>query len=456
MTYDLVIRDAKVVDGSGTPAYAADVAVQGGRIAEIGRVSDDARRTINADGRVVAPGFIDHHTHLDAQLLWDSSALPSPEHGVTTVITGNCGLSLMPAKPGDGSALIGTFVRVEGIPRHILETVEWRWSTVAEYFGALEPGLGVNVASMIGHNALRQYVMSDDATEREATPEEIEAMKDLLRQGIADGAMGYTINRNLGHFRDDGKPLPSRMASDEEMLGLASVLSEFNTAIVQHSNMGAHTLDDIDWFARLGRASGRPVLWSSINWLAKRPDFHREQFEYVDRYFREGLRLYGNTNIHLGRIKDEAAIAEIICHPYTNVGMSDAGAHVDRTGSQGIATELLGYWVREKGRVSLEQAVNVLTFKVASIFGFKDRGLVWRDWAADLVVFDPDTIGAEESVKVGDYPGGFERLVQHASGVDYTIINGEVLIEHGEHTGARSGRVIRNSWAEAHAVAAHP
>jgi N-acyl-D-aspartate/D-glutamate deacylase len=453
MTYDLIIKDARVVDGTGSPAYAADVAVQDGRIAEIGRVTESAQRTINADGRVVAPGFIDHHTHLDAQLLWDASATPSPEHGVTTVITGNCGLSLMPAKPGDGSALIGTFVRVEGIPRHILETLEWRWSTVGEYFDVLEPELGVNVASMIGHNALRQYVMGDDATEREASPEEIEAMKDLLRQGIADGAIGYTINRNLGHFRDDGKPLPSRMASNDEMLALASVLSEFNTAIVQHSNMGAHTLDDIDWFAQLGRVSGRPVLWSSINWLANRPDFHREQFEYVDRYFREGLRLYGNTNIHLARIKDQEAYAEIIRHPYSNVGMSDAGAHVDRTGSQGIATELLGYWVRETGLVSLEQAVNVLTFKVASIFGFKDRGLIWRDWAADLVIFDPDTVGPQESEKVGDYPDGFERQVQHARGVDYTIVNGEVLIDHGEHTGAHSGRVIRNSWAEAHAAA---
>jgi N-acyl-D-aspartate/D-glutamate deacylase len=357
----------------------------------------------------------------------------------------------MPARTGDGSALIGTFVRVEGIPRHILESIEWRWNTVAEYFNALEPGLGVNVACMVGHNALRQYVMGDDATEREATPEEIEGMKALLRQGVADGAIGYTINRNLGHFRDDGKPLPSRMASPEEMLALASVLSEFNTAVVQHSNMGAHTLDDIDWFASLGRASGRPVLWSSVNWLAKRPDFHREQLEYVEQYIREGLRLYGNTNIHLARIKDEQAYADIIRHPYTNVGMSDAGAHVDRTGSQGIATELLGYWVREKGLVPLEEAINVLTFKVASIFGFKDRGLVWPGWAADLVVFDPDTIAPEPPEKAPDYPGGFERIVQHASGVNYTIVNGEVLIDHGEYTGARPGHVIRNSWAEAHA-----
>jgi len=292
--------------------------------------------------------------------------------------------------------------------------------------------------------------MGVEAADREATSEEIDAMKELLRQAIADGAMGYTINRNRGHFRDDGKPLPSRLASDDEIVALAGVLSEFNTAIVQHSNMGAHTLDDIDWFARLGRASGRPVLWSSVNWLANLPEFWQEQLEYVEPYIREGLRLYGNTNIHLARMKDEEAYAAIICHPYTNVGMSDAGAHVDRTGSQGIPTEVLGYWVREKGLVTLEQAVNVLSFKVASIFGFKDRGLVWPGWAADLVIFDPDTIGPEPSMKAGDYPGGFERMVQHASGVDYTIVNGEVLIDHGEHTGAHSGTVIRNSWAETH------
>src|SRR5438067_13660308 len=153
MAYDLLIKDARVGDGSGRPAYAADVAVQDGRIAAIGRIAESAHRTIAADGLVLAPGFIDQHTHLDAHLLWDPAALPLPEHGVTTVVTGNCGLSLMPAVPGQESDLIGNFVRVEGIPRDILSSVEWRWMSTAEYLGVLGERLGVNVASMVGHNA---------------------------------------------------------------------------------------------------------------------------------------------------------------------------------------------------------------------------------------------------------------------------------------------------------------
>lgn len=567
MPYDLVIKDAKVVDGSGMPAYSADVAVQDGRIAEIGRVKDGGRKTIKADGLALSPGFIDHHTHLDAQLLWDGLGRSSPEHGVTTVITGNCGLSLMPAKPGDESALIGTFVRVEAIPREILESVDWSWHSVAEYFEALGKRLGINVGSMVGHNALRQYVMGDDATEREATPDEIAAMQKALRQAIEEGAIGYTINRNQGHYRDDGKPLPSRMASEEEMLALASVLSEVNAGIVQHSNMGAHKVENIDWYARLAQAARRPILWSSVNWRYDAPDLWREQLDYVEKYVQGGLRMYGNTNIRptanrftlrntqgwdmyptwktvfsapieerrrsladsgkreamrreldeilprpgepgffnkrwdlikvmkttldenkgleqrsleeIARLRgarhpmdvmfdiglqedlntlflrteaqDDEVVASIIKSPYTNVGMSDAGAHVAFDAGFGISGLVLGYWVRQKGMLTLEQAVNLLSFKVASIFGLKDRGLVWPGWAADLALFDPDTVEALESVEASDYPGGFTRMVQHARGVHYTIVNGEVLLEQGEHTGAYPGRVIRNARAEAKA-----
>ena len=133
MAYDLLIKDALVIDGSGMPAYTAAVAIQAGRIAAIGGIQGPARRTIRAEGMVLAPGFIDQHTHMDAHLLWDPVALPLPEHGVTTVITGNCGLSLMPARPGDESAVIGTFARVEAIPRSLLEGLDWRWSSTKEY-----------------------------------------------------------------------------------------------------------------------------------------------------------------------------------------------------------------------------------------------------------------------------------------------------------------------------------
>jgi N-acyl-D-aspartate/D-glutamate deacylase len=556
MAYDLVIKGAKVVDGSGLPAYMADVAVQDGRIAEIGRVNDSARRTIDADGLVLAPGFIDHHTHLDAHLLWDPVALSSPEHGVTSVVTGNCGLSLMPARPGDESALIGTFVRVEAIPREILESVEWRWKSTADYLAAVGQRLGVNAACMVGHNAVRQFVMGDDAAEREATADEIAAMQDVLRQSMREGAAGLTFNRNRSHFRDDGKPLPSRLAAEDEMIGLASVLSEFNAGVIQHSNMGAHTVENIDWFARLGRASGRPILWSSVNWRPDAPDLWRDQLAHVEGYFEEGLRLYGNTNIIptsnrftmrnaqvfdaystwrsimtrplperkaalanpalrpalrdeivndsrpvgtpgarvrwdlvkvvkaqlpgnkalegktitdvsksrgvdpldlflnlaleedletvfvRSEVPDDDVVAGIIRSPYTNIGMSDAGAHVAFTAGYGVTSLVLGYWVRERQLLSLEEAVHRLSFKVASIFGIKDRGLVWPGWCADLVLLDPDEVEALEPEEEADYPGGFPRMVQHARGVHATIVNGEVLVENGAHTGAYPGRVL--------------
>ena len=557
MPYDLLIKNARVVDGSGLPGYSADVAVKDGRIAEAGRITESAKRTINAAGLTLTPGFIDHHTHLDAQLLWDPVALSSPEHGVTSVITGNCGLSLMPAKVGDESALIGTFVRVEAIPRHILESVDWRWRSTKDYLGLLDGHLGVNAGCMVGHNAVRQYVMADDATERAATAEEIEEMRKVLRRALEEGAMGYTINRNRGHYRDDGKPLPSRMASEDEMLGLASEMSGFRRGVVQHSNMGAHKVENIDWFARLGTAAARPVLWSSVNWRPDAPDLQTQQLAHVEKYFQQGLRLYGNTNIiptstrftmknaqvfdaypswrevmslpveerrsaladtarrpamraeiadnsrpagtpgarnnwenvrvirsqtkalegmtvlDLTKVNgtkdpldafldlslkegldtvfvrtdppDDDVVAEIIQSPYTNIGMSDAGAHVAFLAGYGVSSLVLGYWVRQRKLLTIEDAVRRLTFKVASIFGLEDRGLVWPGFAADLALFDPDPIEALEPEEEPDYPGGFTRMVQHAKGVHYTIVNGEVLMEGGKHTGALPGRVLRNS-----------
>ncbi len=554
MALDLLIKNARVVDGSGMPAYAADVAVQDGRIATIGRVREEAKRTIDADGLVLAPGFIDQHTHMDAHLLWDPAALPLPEHGVTSLVTGNCGLSLMPALPGHESALIGNFVRVEAMPRALLETLDWRWNSTADYLGLLDQRLGVNVACIVGHNAIRQCVMGEDATERAATSEEIAAMCELMRQAMREGAIGYSMNRNPAHFREDGKPLPSRVATEDELLQVAGVLSEFSAGVVQHSSMGGRRVEDIDWIARLGEASGRPVIWTGVTFNRDDPDRWRRQLEYLEPYFQQGLRLYGNTNIvpfanrfslrnvqffdvlptgisvmgqpleerrrsladpevraalraemddvfmtrvkrlkvlrtrlpqnqglqgktaeevaHLRGAPDaldamldlsleedldtmflsatpiEDAMGEIVRSPYTIVGQSDAGAHVQFLSNFGVCTTLLGHYVRERRLLRLEEAVRELTFNVASIFGIRDRGLVWPGWAADLVLFDPDTVDAEDVEEANDYPAGFKRVLQHARGVHYTIVNGEVLVENGDFTGAYPGRVIRNAYAE--------
>ncbi len=554
MAYDLLIKNARVVDGSGMPGYAADVAVQDGRIATIGRVREPAKRTIDADGLVLAPGFIDQHTHMDAHLLWDAAALPLPEHGVTSLVTGNCGLSLMPALPGHESALIGNFVRVEAMPRPLLETLDWRWNSTAEYLDLLDQRLGVNVACLVGHNAIRQCVLGDEAGEREATSDEIERMCDLMRQAMRDGAIGWSVNRNPGHFREDGKPLPSRIATEDELLRVVGVLTEFGAGVIQHSATGSRQVKDIDWIARLGEASGRPVVWSGVAFNRDQPDRWREQLDYLDGFFRQGLRLFGNTNIvpfanrftlrnsqffdilpsgmmlmglpleerrhalaspevrstlraemdpvfmtRVARLrvlqtrlpqngalqgKNGAALArirgakdaldamldlaleedldtmfissapiedpmgEIVRSPYTIVGQSDAGAHVQYLSNFGVCTTLLGHYVRERQLMSLEAAVRELTFNVASIFGIKDRGLVWPGWAADLVLFDPDTVESQDVEEANDYPGGLTRVLQHARGVHYTIVNGEVLIDNGAFTGMYPGNVIRNAYAE--------
>jgi N-acyl-D-amino-acid deacylase len=553
VAFDLLISDARVIDGSGMPAYAADVAVQDGRIAAIGRISEPARRTIHADGLVLAPGFIDQHTHMDAHLLWDPAALPLPEHGVTSLVTGNCGLSLMPSRPGHESALIGNFVRVEAIPREILESVDWRWTSTADYLGILDERLGVNVACLVGHNAIRQCVMGDEATEREATPDEIGAMRELLREAMREGAIGFSTNRNPGHFREDGKPLPSRMASTDELLQLVAVLGECNAGIVQHSSPGDRRMEYFDWIPQLGAAARRPVIYSSINYNPDQPNQWREQLAHLEPHLQQGLRLFGNTNIvpfanrfsfrngqlldilpsgrtmmalplemrrqwiadpaFRAKLRDEMdpafvarvarlkvlephlpqnlslqgqtaaqlaqlhgaadpldavfdlaleedlhtvflsaipvddAMGEIVRHPHTIVGQSDAGAHVQYLSNFGVCTTLLGEYVRERQLLSLEAAVRELTFNVASIFGIRDRGLVWPGWKADLVLFDPDTVESQVVEEADDYPGGFRRILQHARGMHYTIVNGEVLVDHGAHTGAYPGQVIRNTFA---------
>ncbi|HMA80049.1 MAG TPA: amidohydrolase family protein, partial [Candidatus Binatia bacterium] len=170
--YDLLLKNGRIYDGSGMPGYNGNLAVQDGKIVEMGRVNGGAKRTLNLDGLSVAPGFIDPHTHLDAQLFWDPLGTSSCFHGVTSVVVGNCGLSLAPAKPEDRDAVIKSFVRVEAISRRVLEEgIQWKWTSTGEYLSALGTRLGVNAAALVGHIAVRHYVMGEDAVERQAAPE---------------------------------------------------------------------------------------------------------------------------------------------------------------------------------------------------------------------------------------------------------------------------------------------
>jgi N-acyl-D-amino-acid deacylase len=223
--FDLLIKGGRIYDGSGMPSFTGDVGLAGGKIAAVGRLKGRAKRVLNVEGLAVTPGFIDPHTHLDAQLLWDPLGTSSCFHGVTSSVVGNCGLSLAPCKPEGRDAVIKSFVRVEAISRRVLEEgIDWKWVSTGEYLDTLDFRLGINVAALIGHIAVRHYVMGEDAVEREARSEEIAQMRQLVRKGMAAGAVGFSTNQNPRHMREDGKPVASRVASDQEVLALLEVL----------------------------------------------------------------------------------------------------------------------------------------------------------------------------------------------------------------------------------------
>ncbi len=261
--FDLVIKGARVVDGTGLPAYVSDVGVKGDRIAKIGRIDSASSRTIDGDGVVLTPGFIDIHTHDDVQLDWDPIVTPSCWHGITTVLAGNCGFTLAPAKPEDVDWLAGMLSRVEGMSRAALaEGLKFTGGGHGDYWGRFEGKVGVNVASYVGHCAVRRYVMGDDASEREATPEEIEQMKELVREAMREGAIGFSTSQLDLHVGEDGREVPSNHASADEVVALAGVLSEFDRGaveIIPRSFGRGYDDADRDLMVRIHEASGRPV-----------------------------------------------------------------------------------------------------------------------------------------------------------------------------------------------------
>lgn len=273
MTLDLVIRGGTVVDGTGLPGYLADVAVRQGRIVKIGRVLEPAARTIDASGLTVTPGFIDVHTHYDVQLDWDPLATPSSWHGTTTVIAGNCGFTLAPAKPADVDWLAGMLSRVEGMSRRALgEGLRFGGGTFGDYWRRFDGRLGINVGSYVGHCAVRRWAMGDDASSRQATADEIAAMQDLVRHAMRDGALGFSTSQLSIHVGEDGREVPSNHASREEILALASVLAEFERGaleIIPRSFASGYDDADRQLVLDMYRVSGRPV---ELNILLPTPD----------------------------------------------------------------------------------------------------------------------------------------------------------------------------------------
>ncbi len=296
MAHDLVIRGGVIVDGTGAPGRPGDVAVSGGRLAEVGRVSGRGAREVDVGGLVVAPGFIDPHTHYDAQLTWDPAASCTSWHGVTTIVTGNCGFTMAPCRPEDRLTLMRMLEYVEGMSLLAMQKgMQWDFESFREYLDALDrKPLWVNVAPLIGHSAVRQYVMGDAAWERAATPDELERMGDEVRRAMADGAVGFSSTTNRNHIGDRGRPVPSRVGTDAELDYLVGAMGATGRGIVELTIGGtrADRVAEVDRFMELARASGRPVTMVSVRHNPSRPDEHRQILARVEAAWREGLHLH--------------------------------------------------------------------------------------------------------------------------------------------------------------------
>jgi N-acyl-D-aspartate/D-glutamate deacylase len=559
MAYDLLIKNGRIIDGTGAPGYEGSVAVTDGMIAAVGEADGGAARTIDAHGMAVTPGFIDNHCHFDAQATWDPLCTYSCYHGVTTVIFGNCSLALAPAREEDQYFLMQMLSRIEAIPLEALQAgLKWTWGSIAGYMDALDQRLGINAGVLIGHSAVRRYTMGEASQEREATGAEIEEMKGIIRDGLKAGALGLSFNRNPAHFDMHGRPVPGIVAPMEELYTLAEALREVGTGVIQS---GASYNQEIKerYCTRLSEISGRHVVYNQISHRWSAPNHWREHLAVVEERLREGSQAYplinprpGNnrftlrnaqtfdrlpawqplmmrspeekmaafrdaevrrrlhadavegvgipfdafsrrwdkvwvTDVALDKNRglvgksveeiaqeqgkdvldafldlaleedlntefalnqtggDDDAMAALLSHPSTVIGLSDGGAHVIFDAGYGYSTLLLGHWVREKHALPLEQAVHKLTAAQASLFGLEDRGVLRPGMAADIVVFDPETVAPEPAEMVSDLPGGGRRLNQLSRGIEYTVVNGQVLLEGNEHTGAYPGRVLRNS-----------
>ena len=299
--YDLLIQGGLMVDGTGTPGVATDVAVVDGRIAAIGDLAGSgATEVIDATGKVVCPGFVDPHTHYDAQLFWDPYATPSCQHGITSVVMGNCGFSIAPlGDDSDAEYLAAMLVRVEGMsPAALAEGVDWNWRSFGDFLGRFEGKLGVNVAGMVGHSALRRVVMKDDAVRREATAGELVQMQRILAQSLEAGGLGFSTSRSFTHSDGDGRPVPSRTAAVDEVVALCGVCAEYpGTTLewVADGCMNGFTDDEVDLMTHMSLAARRPVNWNVLTIDSARPDDYRNQLAACDRVAEAGGRAVALT-----------------------------------------------------------------------------------------------------------------------------------------------------------------
>jgi len=553
-----VIRGGTVVDGSGSPGYVADVAVEDGRITEIGQdlVGDEI---IDADGCIVAPGFIDIHTHYDAQVFWDPALTPSCFHGVTTVVAGNCGFSIAPVRPGDQELIARTMEKVEDMdPATLIEGVPWDFETFPEYLASVaRRGPMLNFAAYIGHTAVRVYAMGNEAVGRAARPDEIAAMATIVREAMDAGAAGFATSFAVTHRGADGQPIPSRWAERDEIKALCVAVAEsgrgvcginggenlsfsdsydlqlevgvpFTYTAVLTTPGGAHIkaaeINRAGWARGAEvwpQVSCRPLSFSmtmsepftlNINpvFAELMPKSTAERMAaYADTDFRDRVRESWTAGRSLAPRWDSYEIMESTAHPelvgtrlmaiadstgadpldvlldltvgeaepkhmrvkavlanddpvgitmllreeHTTLGLSDAGAHVGQLCDAPLPTDLLGRWVRDRQTIPMEAAIRKLSGLQADIFNFADRGYLREGYWADIVVFDPATVGPGPVRRVRDFPADAERLTaDQPSGVRHVFVNGTAIQLDGARVPgaleARPGQMVSPApWA---------
>ncbi|HJL99318.1 MAG: amidohydrolase family protein [Acidimicrobiales bacterium] len=295
--FDVVIRNGLVVDGTGSPGRLADVAISDGRIVAVGEVSDSGDREIDAEGFVVAPGFVDVHTHFDAQVFWDTTLSPSPLHGVTTVISGNCGFTIAPLEPEHGDYMMQMLARVEGMPLTSLqEGVPWNWRTFGEYLDAIDGSLMPNAGFLVGHSALRRTVMGERSVGEFASDDELRAMKELLAESIAAGGLGFSSSWAKTHNDADGDAVPSRHASETELVELCSVLRDTSAVALEF----IPTIERFDeevyqLLTDMSVAADRPLNWNVIFANARQADIIEEKLQASDFAAEQGGRVIALT-----------------------------------------------------------------------------------------------------------------------------------------------------------------
>ena len=565
--YDLIIKNGTVYDGTGDKPFVADIAIKGRKIEAIGELEEVSKQTINAEGKIVAPGFVDIHTHYDGQVTWDPYLRPSTYHGVTTVVMGNCGVGFSPCKPEERDWLISLMEGVEDIPGTALhEGINWQWESFPEYLDILEnKPLAIDVGTQIPHGAVRAYVMGQRGINREeATQEEIDRMSQLVKEAIQAGAFGVSTSRTEKHRDSSGALTPSITAHKNELVSIANSIGELNSGVLQGISDFYDFESEFDIFKEMSQSSGRPIS-ITVEQMDQRPDWWHQLLDGIEAAQNKGINMYGQvppraTGINMGlevalnpftfypsfydlskksleekvatmrdpkfkkkllseqpvsignplveeitqsfnkmfRLGDPAnyepdpdssfkAIAKkqnispqevaydcllekegkaliyhplfnylpgnldyvekMLNHPYSISGLGDAGAHCGAISDASFPTTLIQHWGRDRTRgkkIPLEKLISMQTLETSRLLGINDRGVLKEGYKADINVIDFDNLTLHEPEGLHDLPAGGRRLVQKASGYEYTIVSGQIAFKNGEATGALNGRLIRN------------